>query len=92
MDPEVSAKATVLRLWYINKNEGGKFTGANNKQVSKWDALLYKWMGKNKELTNHTATPEKNNYINNVKKYINLFNMYSVYKHGGILKHAHEPC
>lgn len=69
--PEVSAIATMARLAYMYNNEvkGRKFKGAENKDVNPYDALLYKYMGRNAELKNRTATPEKNNYISNVKKY-----------------------
>ena len=69
--PEVSAIATMARLAYMYNSEvkGRHFKGDKNKDVSPYDALLYKYMGRNEELKNKTATPEKNNYINNVKKY-----------------------
>ena len=78
-DPSIAAKATLLRLYHMYKYEGSKYTGANNKPIDRLDAILYKWMGQNYKLANHTATPETNEYINNVKKYANMFNMYSVY-------------
>ena len=70
-----SALATMTRLAYMYNNEvrGKHFKGANNSNISPWDALLYKWMGRNEELRDKTATPEQNNYISNVKRYIKDF-------------------
>lgn len=70
-----SALATMARLAYIYNNEvrGRHFKGAKNSNVSPWDALLYKWMGRNIELKRKTATPEQNEYISNVKRYIKDF-------------------
>ena len=69
--PEMSAIATMARLAYMYNTEvkGRNFKGANNSKVDTYDALLYKYMGRNSELKNRTATPSKNNYINNVKRY-----------------------
>lgn len=69
--PEMSAIATMARLAYMYNTEvkGRNFKGANNSNVDTYDALLYKYMGRNSELKNRTATPSKNNYINNVKRY-----------------------
>lgn len=69
--PEISAIATMARLAYMYNTEvkGRNFKGANNSKVDTYDALLYKYMGRNSELKNRTATPSKNNYINNVKRY-----------------------
>ena len=70
-----SALATISRLAQIYNTEvrGRHFKGKDNRSVSPYDALLYKWMGRNQELRNKTATPEENIYINNVKKYIRNF-------------------
>ena len=75
-----SAIATISRLSYIYNTEvrGRKFVGKNNQNIDSYDALLYKWMGRNNELINHTATPLQNVYIQNVKKYANNYNMYSI--------------
>lgn len=54
---------------YNNEVRGRTFTGENGISIDPIDAVLYKYMGKNKELTGKTATPEKNIYIQNVKKY-----------------------
>ena len=69
--PEMSAIATMARLAYMYNSEvkGRQFKGAGNSDIDAYDALLYKYMGRNAELKNRTATPTKNNYINNVKKY-----------------------
>lgn len=74
-----SGLATIARLAYIYNTEvrGRHFKGQNNNSVSPYDALLYKWMGRNDELKNKTATPNKNIYIRNVKKYINNFDFES---------------
>ena len=73
--PETSAIATMARLAYMYNNEvkGRNFQGAQNTQVDPYDALLYKYMGRNAELVNRTATPQQNNYINNVKNYSKNF-------------------
>lgn len=75
-----SAIATISRLSYIYNTEvrGRKFVGKNGQNINSYDALLYKWMGRNNELNNHTATPLQNIYIQNVKKYANNYNMYSI--------------
>lgn len=72
--PDMAAKATMARLIHIYNTEvrGRNFDNEYEK-VSPYEALLYKWMGKNAELKNKTATPSQNNYINNVKKYMNDF-------------------
>lgn len=69
--PEVSAIATIARLAYMYNSEvkGRNFKGEGNAAINPYDALLYKYMGRNQELKNKTATPDKNNYIRNVKKY-----------------------
>lgn len=76
--PEVSALATMARLAYMYNTEvkGRTFKGQDGISVSPWDALLYKWNGKNEELVNNTATPEKNTYINNIKNYASNFGLY----------------
>lgn len=74
-----SAFATLLRLAYMYNSEvkGRSFTGENNIVVSPQDALLYKWMGHNEQLREHTATPELNNYIRNVHNYSQRYNYYT---------------
>lgn len=70
-----AAVATMLRLAYMYNNEvrGRNFINNKNEQINPYDTLLYKWMGRNSELKNKTATPKLNNYINNVHNYINDF-------------------
>ena len=60
------------------------------KDIDPYHALMYKWNGKNKELTNKTATPSKNKYIRNVNNYSRDFDMYETrtynkYLNGGRL-------
>ena len=78
-----AAIGTLTRLAYIYNTEirGHKFTGENNKSVNPYDALLYKYQGHHKELSNHTATPDKNNYIRNVKHYLDNFDYYEQRKY-----------
>ena len=85
--PEGAAKATLARLAFIYKTEvlGKKFTGADDIEVSPLDALLYKYMGKNGELKNHTATPTLNEYIKNVNTYKNNFDYEGTFAMGGNL-------
>lgn len=82
-----SALATIARLAYMYNNEvkDKSFVGANNVEMDPYDALMYKWMGKNTELKDHTATPELNTYIQNVKKYQDNYNMYTLRALGGNL-------
>ena len=70
-----SAIATMARLAYIYNSEvrGRHFKGADGSNISPYDALMYKWMGRNKELKNKTATPSDNIYIRNVKNYMKEF-------------------
>ena len=83
--PEGAAKATLARLAFIYKTEvlGKRFTGADGIEVSPLDAVLYKYMGKNGELKNHTATPTLNEYIKNVNTYKNNFNYEGTFAMGG---------
>lgn len=78
-----SAIATIARLAYIYNTEvkGRNFKGQNNKNIDAYDALLYKWNGRNNQLTNHLATPRDNNYIRNVKSYLNNFDYYEERKY-----------
>lgn len=59
--------------WMNTEVRGRHFKGKDDRNISPYDALLYKWMGRNSELRNKTATPEENNYISNVKEYIKNF-------------------
>lgn len=85
-----SAIATIARLAYMYNNEvrGKNFKTADDNNLNPYHALMYKWLGKNNELKNKTATPNKNIYIRNVNKYSRNFDMYDirtrdVYKNGG---------
>lgn len=85
-----SAIATIARLAYMYNNEvrGRNFQTADGNNLDPYHALMYKWLGKNDELKNKTATPSKNIYIRNVNKYSRNFDMYDirtrdVYKNGG---------
>ena len=91
-DVDKSALATIIRLanMYNTEVKGRNFTTSDGTQISPYHALMYKWLGKNNELINKTATPDKNIYIRNVGKYSRNFNMYedreyNVYKLGGRL-------
>lgn len=76
--PYNSALATLARLAHMYNNEvkGRKFTGANNIPIDAYDALLYKWNGHNEQLTRHLATPNVNNYINNVRRASRNFDLF----------------
>ena len=85
-----SAIATIARLAYMYNNEvkGRNFKTAEGNDLNPYHALMYKWLGKNNELKNQTATPNKNVYIRNVNQYSRNFDMYDmrtydVYKYGG---------
>lgn len=85
-----SAIATIARLAYMYNNEvkGRNFKTAEGNDLNPYHALMYKWLGKNNELRNQTATPTKNKYIRNVNQYSRNFDMYDmrtydVYKYGG---------
>lgn len=77
-NPDVAAIATLTRLAYIYNTEvkGGKFKDKHNNRISPYDALLYKYQGKHKELSSGNATPLENIYIKNVKRYADNFNYY----------------
>lgn len=78
LTPQGSAIAVMARLAYIYNTEvkGRNFTGGNNEKIDAYDALLYKWNGRNEQLTRHLATPRQNSYINNIKKYLNNYDYY----------------
>lgn len=73
-----SAIATIARLAYMYNTEvrGRQFKTSNGVKINPYHALMYKWNGKNNELKNKTATPDKNKYIRNVNKYSRNFDMY----------------
>ena len=79
--PKGSALAAMARLAYMYNTEikGRSFTGHNGVSVDPYDALLYKWQGKHKELSNHTATPGANRYIQNIRNYANQYDYYSIH-------------
>ena len=78
-DPKKSSLATIARLAHMYNSEvkGRIFKNNSNQKIDHLEALLYKWMGRNVELKNKTATPNKNLYIRNVKRYINDFDFYT---------------
>lgn len=78
-DPKNCSLATMLRLLYMYKTEveRGKFTGQDGIEITPLEALLYKWMGRNNQLTQHLATPLQNRYITAAKKYANNYRMYN---------------
>lgn len=70
-DPSKSAAATMAKLAYIYKYETQKRPYKGFKEpISRIDAALYKYLGRHSEIKNKTATPSKNTYIRNVKKYM----------------------
>lgn len=85
LKPYNSGIATMLRLASIYKNEvvGRGFKDNKGNDIDKFDALLYKWMGKGRLLNNGKASTDDNDYINNVKKYIGNFDFKVKYKDGG---------
>ena len=69
-----AALAQIILLSHMYNNElpaYRKYT--KEKNISDMDALLYLNQGKRDELINKTATPDKNIYIQNVKKFANDF-------------------
>ena len=85
-----SAIATIARLAYMYNTEvkGRNFKTAEGNDLNPYNALMYKWLGKNNELRNQTATPNRNIYIRNVNQYSRNFDMYDmrtydVYRYGG---------
>jgi len=72
----------MIRLAFIYNSEikGRNFTGAGNKPISPWDALLYIYNGTKYNLTNKSATPEVNKYIKNINRYANNFK-YTEYRY-----------
>ena len=65
-----AAIATVLMLSYMHNNELPSLKEKIKKMnISDEEALLYLNQGKKSEIVNGTATPKKNMYIKNIKKY-----------------------
>lgn len=84
--PRVASLATMAKLAYIYNTEikGRHFSNNQKQTIDPFDALIYKYNGRNSQLKNKTATPDKNVYINNIKKFGRRFNMeeirtYNVY-------------
>lgn len=69
-DPKKSAQATIIVLSCMMKEI------PKSSKIDKMDALLYIWNNKKKELTRGTATPDKNLYVQNVRKYAKDFEIY----------------
>jgi hypothetical protein len=71
-----AAIATVLMLSYMHNNELPSLKEKIKKMnISDEEALLYLNQGKKSEIVNGTATPKKNMYINNIKKYSNQISL-----------------
>ena len=73
---------------YNTEVKGRNFKTAEGNDLNPYNALMYKWLGKNNELRNQTATPNRNVYIRNVNQYSRNFDMYDmrtydVYSYGG---------
>jgi len=65
--------ATIILLSHMYNNELKNTNLLKNSGISWQDALLYLNQGKKHELINKTATPNKNKYIKNVKKYMSKY-------------------
>ncbi len=75
-DPAKAAPATMLILGYMYKNELPALKEHMEENGLKaTDALLYLYQGKRSEITNETATPDKNLYIQNVTSFANNFTL-----------------
>ena len=69
-----AALAQIILLSHMYNNELPTYRkNINEIGISDMDALLYLNQGKRKELVNKTATPEKNTYIQSVKKFAENF-------------------
>jgi len=66
-DPSKSAIAQIIIMANAYKYEIPQLLKINP-NIDPYDMLLYLNQGKRRELTNKTATPEQNNYIQNVKR------------------------
>ena len=51
--------------------------GAEGYDIDSYDALLYKWMGKDYMLRNGKAIPDNNTYLNAVKGYADNYDLFS---------------
>lgn len=71
-----AAIATMIALACMYKNELPAMKKKMEEQnISTADALLYCWQGKKGHITNGTATPDQNIYIQNVRKYMDNFTL-----------------
>lgn len=73
-DPSKSAIAQIIIMANAYKYEIPQLLKVNP-NIDPYDMLLYLNQGKRKELTNKTATPEQNNYIQNVKRNMRNFEL-----------------
>ena len=81
-NPEKSAIATMIVLGGMYKNELNSAKVKQNMKelnIKPMDALLYVWNGRTYELTRGTATPDKNIYVQNVRKYASQFDFTQSY-------------
>jgi hypothetical protein len=73
-DPSKSAIAQIIIMANAYKYEIPQLLKINP-NIDPYDMLLYLNQGKRRELTNKTATPEQNDYIQNVKRNIRNFEL-----------------
>ena len=73
-NPSKSAIAQIIIMANAYKYEIPQLLKINP-NIDPYDMLLYLNQGKRRELTNKTATPEQNNYIQNVKKNMRNFEL-----------------
>lgn len=86
-DPSKSTIGALIMMGYMHNNELPQLKSQMEKLgVSKKEAILYLNQGKRSELTKGTATPDKNKYIQNVKKFGNRFVFNQKAQDGGMIK------
>jgi hypothetical protein len=73
-DPSKSAIAQIIIMANAYKYEIPQLLKINP-NIDPYDMLLYLNQGKRRELTNKTATPEQNDYIQNVKRNMRNFEL-----------------
>jgi len=73
-NPSKSAIAQIIIMANAYKYEIPQLLKVNP-NIDPYDMLLYLNQGKRRELTNKTATPEKNNYIQNIKRNMRNFEL-----------------
>jgi hypothetical protein len=73
-NPSKSAIAQIIIMANAYKYEIPQLLKINP-NIDPYDMLLYLNQGKRRELTNKTATPEQNNYIQNVKRNMRNFEL-----------------